>query len=82
MTFTPYPDAPMSETELKAAEAMMLCGEISQSDLLWLMGLEQDESDRPPPRGFKSWEHFGAFKWHMERKRLGLARPKKRRKAA
>lgn len=76
----PHPDVEMSEEELRAAEAMMLCGEITQSDLLWLMGIEKDETDRPVPRGFKSWAHFNAFKWHMEQRRLGKKPPKRVRK--
>ena len=82
MTFKPYPDAPMSETELKAAELMMRCGEISQSDLRWLLGDEIELTDRPCPRGFKSWSHYFAAKWHMERRKKGLAPAKRKRKAA
>ena len=84
MTFVPYPDAPMSENELRQAELMRRCGEITQSDLAWLMGLEDDQQDRPPPRGFKSWQHFQAFLWHQEQRKLGRpkARRVKRKKAA
>jgi hypothetical protein len=72
----------MSETELLRAEQMLRLGEISQSDLAWLMGLEDDEEDRAPPRGFKSWGHFNAFKWHQERKRAGLPKIRRRKRAS
>jgi hypothetical protein len=77
----PTPDTPMSETELKHAETMMRCGEIINSDLAWLMGLEDMQEDRPPPRGFKSWEHFHAMLWYKEQ-RAKFGRPVKRRKRA
>lgn len=75
-------DQPMREAELLRAEQMLRDGEISQSDLEWLMGLEDEQTDRAPPRGFKSWEHFNAFRWHQEQKRLGRKMPRKRRKKA
>ena len=75
-------DPPMTEIELARAHEMLLRGEITQSDLAWLMWLEQDEEDRPPPRGFKSWRHFNSFKWHMERKAKGLAPIKRRKRTA
>ena len=82
MAYIPVPDGEMSEAELLRAEDMMRRGEISQSDLAWLMGLEDEPTDKPPPRGFKSWQHFEAFKWHQEQKRLGRKIPKKRKRAS
>lgn len=80
--YRPTPDMPMSETELKAAELMMRCGDITGEDLCWLMGLTDEKEDRPPPRGFKSWSHFNAFKWHQEQRAMGRRPPKRRRKRA
>lgn len=80
--FVASPDTPMAEGELLRAEQMLRMREITQSDLRWLMGIENDEEDRPPPRGFKSWEHFNAFKWHQEQKRLGRKVPRKRKRRA
>ena len=80
--FVPTPDKPMAEAEILRAEDLLRRGEISQDDLAWLMGLVDGEEDRPPPRGFKSWEHFNAFKWHQEQKRLGRKVPRKRKRRA
>ena len=76
MDWKPTPDTPMSESELKVAEALMRCGAISNSDLAFMMGLEDEREDKPPPRGFKSWSQFDAMLWHKERK--ALLRPSKR----
>jgi hypothetical protein len=83
MVWKDNPDRPMAESELKAAELMMRCGEITGDDLSWLMGITVDREDKLPPRGFKSWAHFDAFKWHQERRGL-FGRPvtKRRRKKA
>lgn len=78
----PYPDAPMSDEELRLAEVAFRCGDISATDLAWLMGLEDEQTDRPPPRGFKSWRHFDAFKWNMEQRRLGKPAKRTKRKRA
>jgi hypothetical protein len=72
----------MQEAELLRAEQMLRDGEISQSDLAWLMGLEDEHTDRAPPRGFKSWQHFEAFKWHQQQKRMGRKVPKRKKRAA
>ena len=80
--FVPTPDTPMAESEILRAEQMLRIWEITQSDMAWLLGLEDSEEDRPPPRGFKSWEHFNAFKWHQEQKRLGRKVPKRRKRKA
>jgi hypothetical protein len=80
--FTASPDTPMAESELLRAEQMLRMREITQSDLAWLMGLEDDEEDRPVPRGFKSHAHFAAFKWHQQQKRLGRKVPRKRKRRA
>lgn len=80
--FVATPDTPMAEGELLRAEQMLRVREITQSDLAWLMGLEDDEEDRAPPRGFKSRAHFAAFLWHQEQKRLGRKVPKRRKKRA
>lgn len=80
MTFVATPDTPMSEGEILRAEEMLARYEITQSDLAWLLGLEDAQEDRPPPRGFKSWHHFEAFKWHQQQRALG--RPKRRKKKA
>lgn len=82
MSYTPTPDTPMAEAEILRAEEMLRRGEITQDDLGWLLGLIDSEEDRPPPRGFKSWEHFNAFKWHQQQKRLGRKVPKRRKKRA
>jgi len=76
MVWQPKPDSPMTASELKGAEAMMRCGAINNGDLAWLMGLEDEREDKPPPRGFKSWSQFDAMLWHKERK--SLLRPSKR----
>lgn len=80
--YRPSPDSPMKDSEILRAEQMLRMHEITQSDMAWLMGLEDDEEDRPVPRGFKSWAHFNAFRWHQEQKRMGRKVPKKRRKKA
>lgn len=72
----------MADAEALRAEDMLRRGEITQSDLSWLLGFEADETDRPVPRGFKSWKHFEAFKWHQQQKRLGRKVPKRRKRAA
>lgn len=82
MSYEPSPDRPMPDAEILRAEEMLRQREITQSDMAWLLGLEDSEEDRPPPRGFKSWEHFNAFKWHQEQKRLGRPRPKRRKRRA
>ena len=82
MSYVPTPDRPMSDAEAKAAEAMMARYEITQSDLRWLLGLEDDENDRAPPRGFKSRAHFEAMLWHKQQKALGRKVPKRRKKRA
>ena len=76
------PDRPMQEADILRAEQMLRHCEISQSDFAWLMGLEDDESDRPPPSGFKSRRHFEAFLWHKERARQGLPKLKRRKRAS
>lgn len=82
MTYRPTPDQPMRDAEVVRAEEMMARYEITQSDLSWLLGLEDGEEDRAPPRGFKSRQHFEAFLWHKERARRGLPKLKRRRRAA
>jgi hypothetical protein len=80
--FTATPDTPMAEAEILRAEELLRRREITQSDFAWLLGFEDSEEDRPPPRGFKSHQHFQAFLWHQEQKRLGRKVPRKRRKRA
>jgi hypothetical protein len=80
--FVATPDTPMAEAEILRAEELLGRREITQSDMAWLLGFEDSEEDRPPPRGFKSWQHFNAFKWHMEQKRLGRKVPRKRKRRA
>ena len=82
MSYAPATDTPMKDSEVIRAEQMLRAGEITQSDLAWLLGLEDEQTDRAPPRGFKSWEHFNAFKWHQEQKRLGRKVPRKRKRRA
>ena len=82
MSYVPTPDKPMAEAEILRAEDMMRRGEITQEDLGWLLGLVDDEADRPVPRGFKSHAHFAAFKWHQQQKALGRKVPKRRKKRA
>lgn len=82
MSYVPTPDKPMAEAEILRAEDMMRRGEITQDDLGWLLGLVDDDADRPPPRGFKSHQHFQAFLWHQEQKRLGRKVPRKRKRRA
>lgn len=82
MTYHASPDRPMPDSEILRAEEMLRRAEITQSDMAWLLGLEDSEEDRPPPRGFKSHEHFAAFKWHMEQRRLGRKVPRKRKRRA
>ncbi|MEN9393194.1 MAG: hypothetical protein RLZZ104_1537 [Pseudomonadota bacterium] len=80
--FVASPDTPMAEAETLRAEDMLRRREITQSDMCWLMGLEDDEEDRPVPRGFKSWRQFQAMLWHKEQRAKGRKVPKRRRKAA
>jgi len=80
--FVPTPDKPMAEAEILRAEDMLRRGEITQDDLGWLLGLIDSDEDRPPPRGFKSHQHFQAFLWHQQQKALGRKVPKRRKKRA
>lgn len=82
MTFVATPDTPMPESEILRAEQMLRLHEIAQDDMTWLMGLVDDESERPVPRGFKSHRHFEAFKWHQQQRALGRPRQKRRKRAA
>ncbi len=82
MTFAAFPDTAMPESEILRAEEMLRRHDITQSDMAWLMGLEDEQTDREPPRGFKSWHHFECFKWHQQQRALGRKVPKRRRRAA
>jgi hypothetical protein len=79
VSYTPAPDTPMKDSEVVRAEQMLRAGEITQSDLAWLLALEDDEEDRPCPRGFKNWRHFNAFLWHKEQKAKGRVVKKRKR---
>ena len=79
MVWTPPKDQQMPEAEVKRAELMARCGEISNSDFAWLLGMTDEREDKPPPRNFKSWAHFDAFLWHQEQK-AKFGRPIKKRK--